>query len=140
MLSDDLRSQHPIDRLIREIITTPRWPTDLEIGQIIERIATSPFDPDQNVLVRKKHQGLRYQDQMLGERASSLTYHLIKRVVDDQQWAFGTTAAEYLADLRQAVRSSDARLVVYERRGGCVAAILTRNRIDAKRAGEKVLP
>jgi hypothetical protein len=61
-------------------------------------------------------------------------------VVDDDQWAFGTTAAEYLADLWQAARSPDARIVLYQRRGGCLAAIIAQNRIPAERRGADALP
>lgn len=135
-MSDYLRSQHPVDCLIRELVATRRWPTPSEIGEIVSRVATAPFDPDQDVSVRIKHRGLRYQGEILGARASSLTYHLVKRVVDDQQWAFGTTAEEYLADLRQAVRSADARVILYERRGGCIAAVMTRTRLPPARVGE----
>jgi hypothetical protein len=50
-----------------------------------------------------------------------LDYHLAKRVVLDHQWAFGTTAAQYLADLTAAVRDPRAQLAVYQRRGGHIA-------------------
>jgi hypothetical protein len=137
---DDIRSQHPVDRLIRELIATRRAPEPLETAAIVDRIATAPFDSQTVVPVRMKHRGLTYQGEVLGARASTLTYHLVKRVIDDEQWAFGTTAAEYLADLRQAARSLDVSVLVYERRGGCMAATISPNRIPAVRRGLNALP
>jgi hypothetical protein len=139
-VSDDVRSQHPIDHLIRDVIVSRRLASPEEIAEIVNRIATAPFDPQPDVPVLRIHRGLVYQGQQLGARASSLTYHLIKRVVDDCQWVFGTSAAEYLADLREAVVSPDARLVVYNRRGGSLAAILAQNRIPLARRGDGALP
>lgn len=57
-------------------------------------------------------------------RADSLTYHLVKRVVDERQWAPGTTAARYIADLRRAIRHPSSRLTIYTRRGGHIAATI----------------
>jgi len=56
--------------------------------------------------------------------ADSLTIHLAKRVFDEQQWANGTTGAAYLADLRRAVLAPTAQFVVYDRRGGDLAACI----------------
>jgi hypothetical protein len=139
-VADALRSQHPIDRLIREIIATRRPVLTDEIDRIVDRIATAPFDPQLDVPVRMKHRGLAYMGHVLGSRASSLVYHLVKRVVVERQWAFGTSTAEYLADLREAVRSEGARVVVYERRGGNMAAIHTHNRVPQGRLGPGALP
>jgi hypothetical protein len=52
------------------------------------------------------------------------TGHLAKRI-RDKQWIEETTEQDYLDDLRQAVRDDDAHLVVYRRRGGNLAAVLT---------------
>jgi hypothetical protein len=112
-MPDALLSQRPVDRLIREIIATRRPVQADEIDQVVERIATAPFDPEPAAPVRMKHRGMTYQGHTLGARASALTYHLVKRVVDDGQWAFGTTSAEYLADLREAARIQDGRLGRY---------------------------
>lgn len=49
---------------------------------------------------------------------------MIKRVVIEQQRADGTTAHQYLNDRREAVRSPSARLAVFERRGGSLAATI----------------
>lgn len=117
-------SRHPVDALIREIIHTRRPATDDEIARIIDRMATAPFDR-RLVPVPMKRRGVDYRGQTLTAREDSLTYHLVKRVVDERQWADGTTAVEYVADLRRAIRHPSSRLTVYERRGGHIAATLT---------------
>jgi hypothetical protein len=47
-----------------------------------------------------------------------------ERVVVERQWTPGPTAQQYVRDIRQAVRHPTARLVVYIRRGGTIAAAL----------------
>ena len=139
-MSDALLRQHQVDRLIREIIATRRPVQADEIDQIVDWIATAPFDPGPAAPVRMKRRGMTYQGHTLGARASALTYHLVKRVVDEGQWAFGTTSAEYLADLREAARIQDGWLVLYRRRGGDMAVVLSQNRIAPNRLGPAALP
>ena len=121
---DEPFSAHPVDRLIRELLATRRAATDDEIERIVERMATAPFDP-RVVRVRQEHRGLRYQGRTLGARAPSSFYHLVQRVVDERQWAVGTTLSDYLGDLWRAVRTPECRLAIFERRGGSMAAGLT---------------
>ena len=123
-MSDGGLSQHPTDRLIREIIQSRRQATLDEIEQIIERMATVPFDPRVRN-VRTREHGTVYGGRTVGAREESLFYHLSKRVVVEKQWADGTTADEYLADLRRGVRSADAHLLVYNDRAGPLAATVT---------------
>lgn len=78
-------SQHPADRLIRELIQTGRAATEDEIERIVERMATAPFDT-RIVRVRVAARGVSYRGQTLGARADSLTFHLVKRVALDRQW------------------------------------------------------
>ena len=139
--SDEGFSRHPADVLIRELVRTGRAAMPEEIARIIERMATAPFD--QRVLsVPEKLRGVSSQGRRLGDRETALVIHLAQRIVGDLQWVAGTTAPEYVADLRSAVRDPSARLVVYRRRGGDVAATLTpTNRIvPASRRGLKALP
>ncbi|HZR98757.1 MAG TPA: hypothetical protein VFE37_08630 [Chloroflexota bacterium] len=133
--------QHPSDRLIGELIASRRAASAEEIAQIVERMATAPFS-SRVVRVPMKERGAAYQGQILTARAPSLVYHLVKRVVIEEQWARGTTAARYLADLAQAVRNPAARLVIYERRGQRVAATITPTGrvIPATRLGIDALP
>ncbi len=117
-------SRHPADRLIRELIGTRREATNHEIAQIVERMAAAPFHPA--VLPVPIHlRGLAFQGRTIGEREDALTCHLIKRVVADRQWTEDTSAADYLADLRRAVRAPAAWLALYTRRGGHMAVTLT---------------
>lgn len=134
-------SQHPVDRLIRELIRTGRAATAAEVQQIIERLATAPFNPRQR-RVRGEERGASYQGYTLGPREDALRYHLIKRVVIEKQWAEGTTEEQYLADLRRAASWVAARLVVFERRGGFLAATITPTDlvISAARRGPRSLP
>jgi hypothetical protein len=105
-------NQDPVDRLIQELVHLRRQPAPAEITSILERIATAPFTTDIR-RVPQRDRGYSYQGHTLGMRADSLTYHLTKRVVIEEQWAHGTTAAQYLADLRAAVRAPSARLCLY---------------------------
>jgi hypothetical protein len=116
-------SQHPIDQLIRGLIQSGRQADEQEVRQVLDRLAAVPFDPLTRS-VRSRHRGLSYQGLALGDRAPSLDYHLVQRVIVDRQWTVGTTAAEYVADLRNAVRHPASHLAVYERRGGHVAIVL----------------
>jgi hypothetical protein len=126
--------QHPVDQLIRELVTSGRPATADEVQQILDRLATAPFDP--RVLpVRPRHQSLAYQGRTLGSHAPALFLHLTLRVVEDQQWALGTTESEYLTDLRSAPATAGARLLVYHRRGGAVAAVLAANLLASSRLG-----
>jgi hypothetical protein len=116
-------NQHPVDRLIRELIASGRMPDSEELTQIANRMATAPFDT-RVIPVPVRMQGLVYQNQVLGTRADSLRYHVIKRVLDERQWANGTTPVQYVADLRRAVRNPLSRLGIYARRGGAIAVSL----------------
>src|SRR2546429_6729293 len=102
----------PADALIREIILTKRTPIESEIAVILGRMASAPFNRRQ-MKVPRRDRGHTYRGQTLGERADSLTYHLVKRVVIEEQWALGTTPDDYVEDLHRAVRDPQARLAVY---------------------------
>ena len=64
----------------------------------------------------------------------------MQRVIGDDQWAVGTTEAEYLADLRRAVRTAGSRLVTYSARGGALAASFGPNTVPASRRGASAEP
>jgi hypothetical protein len=113
-----------VDVLIRELVDTGRTPPPDEIDRIVERIATAPFN-SHSVRVPSDERGVSYRGHTLGTRADSPIYHLVKRVVIEQQWAFGTTLAEYLADLRRAVRDPSAHLAVYADRADYFAVAVT---------------
>jgi hypothetical protein len=87
-------------------------------------MTTAPFSQDV-IRVPRRDRGYAYAGQTLGSRADSLTYHLTKRVVIEQQWTPGTTAADYVRDLQQAVQRPGARLAVYAYGPDYRAATLT---------------
>ena len=116
-------SSHPVDVLIRELIDTGRPVRPGEVDRIVERIATAPFD-SRIIRVPTDLRGLAYQGHVLGTRENALRYHLISRVMDDQQWASGVTETDYVDDLRRIVRSPDARIVLFFRRGGNIAGVI----------------
>lgn len=66
----------------------------------------------------------------------------MQRVLVDAQWAPGTTAAVYLADLRAGIRHEAAGLAVYEPRGGYVAAVVVATKLilPTARRGDCWLP
>jgi hypothetical protein len=102
-------------------------------------MANAPFDP-RILPVGRKFRGLEYAGQILGDRARALVIHLAMRVVYDEQWQDGTTEQEYVDDLRAAIQEPSARLLVYQRRGGSIAATLTANGVPAERRGPESLP
>jgi hypothetical protein len=109
-----------VDRLVQELIQTQREAASNEISRITWRVAQASFDT-RIVRVATAHRGLSYQGRTVGDREDALFYHLVQRVVVERQWADGTSADGYLADLREAATASDARLAIYARRGGSVA-------------------
>jgi hypothetical protein len=117
-------SHDPADQLILELIATRRPATAEERAAIVARMASVPFD-ERDVAVSPEHRLFTYANRQLGPRASSVVYHLVKRVIVDRQWAAAMTTAEYLTDLRSAILSPRARLAIYSRRGGTIAATLT---------------
>ncbi len=132
-------SEHPVDRLIRELIGTGRQATAGEVERIVEHLATAPFD-GRVVSVPCRYRGLTYQGRTLTDRERSLFLHLVQRVVEDEQWADGTTEGRYLADLWDAVREPTARLLLYRRRGGPVAAVLAPDTVPPPRRGLEAQP
>ena len=126
--------QHAVDRLIRELVRNWRPVSDDEIEQVVARIADAPFSPEV-VPVPVRHRRLAYAGHLLGAREPSLLLHLVRRVLVDEQWAPGTTADEYLADLHAAARDPAARVAVYYRTGQFSAAVLAPNRLPPARCG-----
>lgn len=108
-------SQHPVDRLIRDLVRAEQHVTAPELRQMIDRIAQAPFP--------------------------TASQHLAKRIAEGQ-WTVGSSVAEYLADLRTAVQDPGARLLVYQRRGGSIAAVLadTNRVVPPDRRGAEALP
>ena len=130
------------NRLIREFLDPLRVPTDREIGKILNHVAKAPFRSgrirvDEDLLVAV------FSGRTLDKREPSLTVHLAKRVVVEEQWAIGTTEEQYVADLHSIVDDAELRMVVYRSRDGqCKLGLLAPNRLPRERLGgnsEKLL-
>ncbi len=87
-------------------------------------MTSAPFDP-RPVPVPPALRGLTYNAQTLGTHASSLDLHMVKRIIVEGQWSDGTTATQYLSDLRRAVRARETRISAYVRRGGYIVGALS---------------
>ena len=108
-------SQHPVDRLIRELISARRSASRDEVASILRRMAEAEFPTIAHHLQERLHEG---------------------------QWAKGTGENAYLEDLRRAISGTRSRLVVYRRRGGSIAAVLgdTEEAVPEGRRGQDWLP
>lgn len=126
-------SQHPVDRLIRELIQTGRDATPDEITEIRERASHADFNTER-VRVAKRYRHISYQGRTVGNREDALFLHLVERVKHDQEWVEGTTMDEYLDDIRRSALEGTA-IVVYMRHEEFIAAIAGPNRIPDDRRG-----
>jgi hypothetical protein len=108
---------------------------------IITHIASASFDP-REIAVRREFRGISYSGRTVGRRETSLFLHLARRVVVDEQWIEGTTADQYVDDLRGAVAAPSARLTHFRRRGGTLAGTLTPTAdvLATERRGPESLP
>jgi hypothetical protein len=132
----DSASAHPVDRLIVRLIHDDIEASSADVDRIVERMATAPFN-QRPTRVLSRDRGMSYGDIVLGRVDDPLRMHLVKRVVEEAQWAFGTTAEEYLGDLKAAVLHAWVRVMVYERGGDLIAATIspTGDVVSANRRG-----
>ena len=109
--------------------------------EVVRSVAGARFARER-IRVPPEDQGLRYAGLTLGSKANPLTYHLVKRVARDAQWASGTTAEQYLRDLQAAVRAPRTRIAAYETHRGLRVVTLTPTRdvINADRLGPDAGP
>jgi hypothetical protein len=137
----DPASSHPVDELIVRLIRRGIDATPDDVQQIVERMASAPFNP-RPIRVPGLDRGLSYGGSVIGRVADPLALHLAKRVVQDAQWTDGTTAEEYLADLRAAIQHPRARILVYERTADYVSATIspTLEVVPGHRRGARSLP
>jgi len=134
-------SQHPTDQRIRELIRVGRQATSQEIARLIDRMTTVPFD-QRPISAPIGLSGRSYLGRVVQAREDAWFAHLIKRVIEERQWAEGTTASQYLDDLRRAVQHPTSRLLLYVRRGGHHAAVIadTQAILGAGDQGDGALP
>jgi hypothetical protein len=127
-------SQHPVDRLIRDLLISGREPTPAEVQRVVERIASAPFNP-REIAVDPDLIGRDYLGQRIPAHAPASLAHLWKRVLVDEQWAEGTTIDEYLADLRISMRDGQPQVMIAVIRDSPSAGVLALNQVPAERRG-----
>jgi hypothetical protein len=139
MEGSDAEEESPDER-IRALIHARRPAHDADISAIVERMASAPFSTRDTPVPRRMR--LRYLGLVLGARADSLSLHLVKRVVIDQQWSVGTNADDYMGDCHRAARDPAARLVLFHDWGGDFAATISvaLDAVPASRLGPRALP
>lgn len=104
----------PGDSVIIELVSGERVPTSADVTAILATMVLAPFNP-QLERAPTELRGAVYAGRTIQSRDESWLIHLAKRVIVEQQWTEGTTAGEYLGDLRTAVQDSVSRLVLYRR-------------------------
>lgn len=108
------RGEHAIDRLIRQLADDPRaLPTDEQIRQIARRVASAPFNPQFADMLPVADAD--YLGRPIAARGPSLFQHLVKRVLINQQWVYGTTADQLLDDFRRTATAPSSRFGVSKR-------------------------
>jgi hypothetical protein len=130
-----------VDALIVRLIHREVDASSEDVARIVDRIATAPFNRHP-MRVSVRDRGLAYGGLAIGRTADPLLFHLVKRVCVEEQWSHGTTADEYLGDLRGAARHAHARVVVFERFGYRLAATMspTADVVPVQRRGPNWLP
>jgi hypothetical protein len=129
-------SQDPADRLIRALLDTGRTANQNDLDTIRRRIAGAPFNV-RPIAVPSSLVGHVYRGQVIPSVADSLSVHLWRRVLVDEQWAPGTTSADYLDDLRRAVREPGARLAIYLLRQSPQAIVVGPSSVPEARRGPR---
>jgi hypothetical protein len=126
--------------MIKRLAASQIEPNSEQVGQIMTHIAQSGF-ASRPVNTHKAIVGQVFQGRTLSAREPSLTAHLAKRVLVDEQWAANTTPDEYMADLQQAIAHRDAKMCLFVGRDKRrVAAILSPNDLPEKHLGARTEP
>jgi len=130
------RMQEEPNRLIRELVGTKKTLSDKQWERVFDHVSQAGFATRQ-VAVEKELHGVIFQGQPLKARAGSLRAHLAKRVLLEGQWAEGTTAEQYLTDLKSVINAPDLQKAVYRSKDGqIVLGLLGRNRLPPERMGK----
>jgi hypothetical protein len=127
-------SQHPVDRLLRELLASGRAPTAAEVHLVVDHIATAPFN-SREIAVDPEIIGQGYLGQRIPARASASLAQLWKRVLIDEQWSDGTTVEEYIADLRTSASDGMPKVMIAVIRESPSAGILAVNLTPDERRG-----
>jgi hypothetical protein len=106
-----------IERLARTV-----EPVDAEdVETLVRGLARAPFSAKPGTVPRQWRRLI--PGELIGGQADSLTWHLLKRMAD-QQWPLGTTREQYLADLRGAITAPSVRIALRETYGNFTLTIV----------------
>jgi len=132
--------QHPIDRLIFDLVASERKASHSEIKKIIAHIAQAPFS-HHPIKIDRRLVGRAYLGQVLEPttRLPSIEAHLLKRVYVEQQWNEETTLEKYVSHLRQAVKHPASLIWTYEHRGIPCVGILSPSHVQNAPNPEKFI-
>jgi len=102
-----------VDALILNLVDTGRQASVSELAMIVAHVAQAPFAGYLARVPNQLRQLLSDQGVQLLPKLSPLEIHLHKRINEEEQWPKGTTAAQYVADLHQAIVHIDAQIWHY---------------------------
>ena len=119
-----------VDALILDLITTERQATPEEVADIVAHVAQAPFATYLARVPKRLRRLLAKRGIALPARLPSLEVHLLKRIHDEQQWPIGTTADQYVTDLRQAVSHPDVQVWTYRYFGQSFAGFLAPSHVQ----------
>ncbi|HYN89462.1 MAG TPA: hypothetical protein VER55_13080, partial [Ardenticatenaceae bacterium] len=92
------------DDLILDLLSTGRRATHVEVAEIVAHVGQAPFATRLSHVPTSVRKQLHEAGVNLpAGKIRAIDWHLLKRVYLDEQWPGGTTEAEFVADLHQAV-------------------------------------
>lgn len=105
---------NPIDTLLLTLIDTQRQASASELAIILDHVAHASFAEYRAHVPTPVRMGLQKLGITLAPgKIRAVEWHLLKRVYLDQQWPIGTTEAEFIKDLQQAVVNSHVQVWTY---------------------------
>lgn len=101
------------DVIILDLIATARQATPDEVAVIIAHVAQASFVTYLSRVPIRVREGLGHYGLNCPARMSNIEWHLLERVYLDEQWPPGTTVAEYVHDLHQAIKHAEVEVWTY---------------------------
>jgi hypothetical protein len=103
-----------IDGLILQLIETGQRASVEEVALLVAHVSQAPFASYPSHVPPLVRLGLQQAGIALPSgKVRSVEWHLLKRIYLDQQWPVGTTEAEFIADLHQAIVHARAEVWTY---------------------------
>lgn len=102
---------HPVDRLIRELILGRRSPVEDDVRQIVHHVSSASFSSRRrSIPIAARRLAVEHGHHVEG-RGSSLVYHWAKHVLIQAQWSRTLSPLDYLATLRATILYPDTRIL-----------------------------